>query len=75
MMQLSSCFRYISEVGHLVEAGSALSPGQVDIKTPCKLIFSSSISGRHKINAVTSSNDKFNVTISEDKLSAVVRHL
>ena len=64
--------RYFPEVGHLVEAGSAPSPGQVNIKTPCKLIFSSSVSGRHKINAVTSSNDKFNVTISDDKLSAVI---
>ena len=64
--------RYFPEVGHLVVAGSAPSPGQVNIKTPCKLIFSSSVSGRHKINAVTSSNDKFNVTISDDKLSAVI---
>ncbi|CAC5411087.1 unnamed protein product [Mytilus coruscus] len=64
--------RYSPEVGHVIEAGSEPTPSQVDIRTPCKLTFSASISGGYNVESITSPIDKLNVKISEDKLSASV---
>ncbi|CAC5412219.1 unnamed protein product [Mytilus coruscus] len=64
--------RYSPDVGHYVEPGSESSPGQVDIRTPCKLTFSAAVSGCYKIKFVSSSNDKLNVKVNEDKLSASI---
>lgn len=62
----------ISEVGHVIEAGSEPTPCQVDIKTPCELTFSASISGCYNVESITSPIDKLNVKIGDDKLSASV---
>lgn len=64
--------RYSPEVEHVIEAGSEPTPSQVDIRTPCKLTFSASISGGYNVESITSPIDKLNVKISEDKLSASV---
>ncbi|XP_076104765.1 von Willebrand factor A domain-containing protein 5A-like [Mytilus galloprovincialis] len=64
--------RYSPEVGHAIESGSEPTPSQVDIKTPCELTFSASISGCYNVESITSPIDKLNVKIGDDKLSASV---
>ncbi|CAG2188436.1 unnamed protein product [Mytilus edulis] len=64
--------RYSPVVGHYVEPGSESSPGQVDIRTPCKFTFSAAVSGCYNIKSVSSPNDKFNVKVNEDKSSASI---
>ncbi|XP_052099163.1 von Willebrand factor A domain-containing protein 5A-like isoform X2 [Mytilus californianus] len=64
--------RYSPDVGHYVEPGSESSPGQVNIRTPCKLTFSAAVSGCYKIKSVSSSYDKLNVKVNGDKLSASI---
>ncbi|XP_063435543.1 von Willebrand factor A domain-containing protein 5A-like [Mytilus trossulus] len=64
--------RYSPDVGQYVEPGSESSPGQVDIRTPCKFTFSAAVSGCYKIKSVSSPNDKLNVKVNEDKFSALI---
>ncbi|XP_071167544.1 von Willebrand factor A domain-containing protein 5A-like isoform X2 [Mytilus edulis] len=64
--------RYSPVVGHYVEPGSESSPGQVDIRTPCRFTFSAAVSGCYNIKSVSSPNDKLNVKVNEDKSSASI---
>ncbi|XP_071167550.1 von Willebrand factor A domain-containing protein 5A-like [Mytilus edulis] len=64
--------RYTPDVGHYVEPESESGPGQMDIRTPCKLNFSAEVFGCYKIKYVSSSFDKLNVKVNGDKLSASI---
>ncbi|CAG2243183.1 unnamed protein product [Mytilus edulis] len=64
--------RYSPVFGHYVEPGSESSPGQVDIRTPCKFTFSAAVSGCYNIKSVSSPNDKLDVKVNGDNLSALI---
>ncbi|VDI27450.1 Hypothetical predicted protein [Mytilus galloprovincialis] len=64
--------RYSPVVGHYVEPGSESSPGQVDIRTPCRFTFSAAVSGCYNIKSVSSPNDKLNVKVNGDNSSALI---
>ncbi|CAC5422000.1 unnamed protein product [Mytilus coruscus] len=60
--------RYMPVDGSTIR--SQPSPGEIDIKSPCILTFNSTITGRYRINSVSSSKDKLNITYNKYKTSA-----
>ncbi|XP_076102079.1 von Willebrand factor A domain-containing protein 5A-like isoform X2 [Mytilus galloprovincialis] len=64
--------RYSHDVGHCIVPGREFIPGKVEIRNPCLLSFSATLSGCYSIKDVSSPYDKLNVKINEDKLSASI---